>query len=224
MKILRTFTLTLIFLSFFASVNGQENKFKGQVVVFDSIPLINAKIIVNSSKRVILTDSLGNFSFNAKSIDKIKVTADGFIPHKEKIYKEENDLKINLRVKFSKKAKEIAVKYVSGKNSNQFITTLKYFEDNPDYSHYNDVIQIIQRKFSGIIVEQGGIILRGQTSLSGSSYAAIEIDGMLSDFNALTSLSPSDVKSIELINSSRAALYGSRGGNGVVVIVTKGGK
>lgn len=84
------------------------------------------------------------------------------------------------------------------------------------------------------------IRIRGTSSLSASSEPLIVIDGIpqnmdisddfdfstadAEDFGALVSISPADILSIEVLKDAAAtAIWGSRGGNGVLVITTKRG-
>ncbi|TDQ07639.1 SusC/RagA family TonB-linked outer membrane protein [Pedobacter metabolipauper] len=92
------------------------------------------------------------------------------------------------------------------------------------------------------------IILRGENSLLGESAALIVIDGVITsgssgrstgtgssaylssdapaDFgNSLADINPDDIESVSVLKGPAAtALYGSRGGNGAVIITTKSGK
>lgn len=77
--------------------------------------------------------------------------------------------------------------------------------------------------------------IRGTNSISSSSYPLVIIDGIPSptgDFsgsnaggNALASINPNDIESIDIAkDAAAAAIYGSRAANGVVFITTKKGK
>ena len=87
------------------------------------------------------------------------------------------------------------------------------------------------------------MVVRGNTIMSGNLAEANEfsdplyvIDGIPTDLRSLAgydatnadylaSLSPEDVESIDILkDASAAAIYGSRGANGVIIIKTKGGK
>ncbi len=86
----------------------------------------------------------------------------------------------------------------------------------------------------------GGIDVRvrGSTSLNASNQPLYVVDGVPvitgnpsqlavgnGNLNALADLNPSDIESIEVLkDASTAAIYGSRGANGVVLITTKKGK
>ena len=77
--------------------------------------------------------------------------------------------------------------------------------------------------------------IRGTNSISLSSYPLIVVDGVPSftgDFsstnsagNALASINPSDIESIDIAkDAASSAIYGSRAANGVVFITTKRGR
>lgn len=93
-----------------------------------------------------------------------------------------------------------------------------------------NVGQMIQGKVSGVeIAADGGgrpgagmnIKIRGTTSLNSTAPLAI-IDGMVGDADMVA---PSEIESIDILkDASAAAIYGSRGANGVIIITTKKGK
>lgn len=77
--------------------------------------------------------------------------------------------------------------------------------------------------------------IRGTNSISSSSYPLIVVDGIPSPTgdlsgsnaagNALSSINPNDIESIDIAkDAAAAAIYGSRAANGVVFITTKKGK
>ena len=88
---------------------------------------------------------------------------------------------------------------------------------------------------SGVLNSPPVFRIRGTNSISLSSYPLIIVDGVPSftgDFtqtaaagNALASINPSDIESIDIAKDAAAtAIYGSRAANGVVFITTKKGK
>ena len=106
----------------------------------------------------------------------------------------------------------------------------------------------LQGRMAGVNItntsaEPGGginIQIRGAASLSGGNQPLYVIDGVpqyndntrsaseiggFSSTNALASLNPADVESVEVLkDASSASIYGSRGANGVIMITTKKGK
>jgi TonB-linked SusC/RagA family outer membrane protein len=69
------------------------------------------------------------------------------------------------------------------------------------------------------------ILLRGLRSVSGNNSALIVIDGSISSQGAFDDLNPNDIADISVLKgATAAALYGSRAGNGALIISTKSGR
>jgi TonB-dependent starch-binding outer membrane protein SusC len=93
----------------------------------------------------------------------------------------------------------------------------------------NNVAQLLQGKVAGLSVSRPGgdpnggftIRLRGLSSL-GSTQPLVVIDGQIgADLN---SVDPNDIKSVDVLkDGSAAAIYGTRGSAGVIIITTKSG-
>nr|MBC7611377.1 TonB-dependent receptor plug domain-containing protein [Pseudopedobacter sp.] len=78
--------------------------------------------------------------------------------------------------------------------------------------------QALQGRVAGLQIIGGIAYIRGRE-------AQIILDGMYVDGGFLSSINPRDVESIEILKSiGYTAIYGSRGGGGVIVINTKRGK
>lgn len=100
--------------------------------------------------------------------------------------------------------------------------------------------QLLSGKVAGVNISNSGgtpgggfnINIRGATSLNASSQPLIVLDGVPLDVsgmpggrNALNFLNPSEIASMTVLkDASAAAIYGSRGSNGVIIITTKTGK
>jgi len=93
------------------------------------------------------------------------------------------------------------------------------------------VEEALQGRASGVVVVNSGtpgskptVVIRGIPSFSGTDPLVI-IDGVpqtLTDFN---SINPADIESINLLkDAATTAIYGVKGGNGVIVVTTKTGR
>ena len=205
------------------SLNAQQRTIKGKVTTFDSIPLINASVKVKSSNVVVATDSLGTFQVLCESGDKLKITANGFISRNLKLNDEVKLVLVNLNLKPSEKSQEVAVGY--GHISRDKLTfAISSVSAGNDFSRYNTMYDLIRVKFPNVkITPNGEITLRGVSSMQLSNAALIVVDGITVDKNILTILSPSNIKSIDILKDASSSMYGARGSNGVVVIETKAG-
>ncbi|PGH39579.1 MAG: SusC/RagA family TonB-linked outer membrane protein, partial [Candidatus Nephrothrix sp. EaCA] len=93
-------------------------------------------------------------------------------------------------------------------------------------------IQLIQGKVAGLAVSRsnGGdpasgvqMQLRGVSTVSGTATPLVIIDGIPG--GSLNTVAPEDIASIDVLrDGSAAAIYGTRGTNGVILITTKKGK
>ncbi len=218
-------TFLLILLCFFTSVfYAQERTIRGVVTTLKNIAVVNAEVKVVSSKVTVLTDSLGNFKINCLDNDKIKISAEGFYSQKVKIDESIKEVLINLIFKRGEKNIDVAVGYghIKEKDRSYAITSLKN-ENNFEFTKYSNIIELIVNSSPSITINNGGIIIRGESSLNGSSAALIVIDGIDATMSQLSSLAPINVKSVDILKGGSAAIYGSRGANGVVLISTKRG-
>ena len=105
------------------------------------------------------------------------------------------------------------------------ISTIK--SDNFVKTPTTDAAQLIKGKVPGLSIitpdanptSTSQIALRGITTLKASSSPLVLIDGIPGDLN---SVSPDDIEQIDVLkDGSAAAIYGTRGTNGVILITTK---
>ncbi|MFN3378279.1 MAG: SusC/RagA family TonB-linked outer membrane protein [Runella zeae] len=108
-----------------------------------------------------------------------------------------------------------------------------------------DVIKAMQGKIPGVNINGSGgaagsssrITIRGANSFFGSNQPLFVVDGVPIDNgnygsgtgvdygNGAASINPDDIENVSVLKGpSAAALYGSRGANGVILITTKSGK
>lgn len=96
------------------------------------------------------------------------------------------------------------------------------------------VDQLLQGKVAGVQVvvpsgEPGAgatVRIRGNSSINGSNSPLLVVDGYpWGEAGNLKQINPDDIESIEVLkDASAAAIYGSRGANGVILVTTKRGK
>lgn len=204
-------------------LSAQERLIYGTITTFDSIPLIDANIRVQSTKQTVLSDSLGNFSVACNYEDKLKVTANGFYKQNVKLAGNIKFAYINLKLKPGTKSREHAIGYGHVSDHDKLNAVASLNKDDVDFSQYSNMFDLIRGRFAGVQVNGNEIIIRGVNSINLSSAALIVVDGIPSDGSILNSISPIQVKSINIIKDGSAAIFGARGANGVVIIETKRG-
>ena len=216
--------LLIYFFCFTSILYSQERTVTGFVRTFEKIAVVNAEVKVLSSKVTVLTDTVGNFKVSCLLNDKIKISAKGFYSQKVKIDEKTKEAFINLMFKPGEKNLDVAVGFghIKEKDKSYAISNIRN-DDEFEFSKYSNMLQHIVNSSPSIVIKDGGIIIRGSNSLLGSSAALILIDGIAVNLSQLSMLPPSDVKSVDILKGGSAAIYGSRGANGVVIITTKRG-
>lgn len=218
-----SFLLVYLF-SFTGNSYSQERIVTGSVTTLENIVVVNAEVKVLSSKVTVLTDSVGNFKITCLLSDKLKIGAKGFYSQKIKINDKTKELFINLKFKPGEKNLDVAMGYghINEKDKSYAITNIRNNDKN-EFSKYTNMIDLIVNSSPSIIISSGAILIRGASSLNGSSAALIVIDGVDASMSQLSNLSPLNVKSVDILKGGSAAIYGTRGANGVVIITTKRG-
>ena len=220
----KIFSITLLSVFFvFSQVVAQERVVHGIITTFDSIPLIGAEIKVKSTKQAVLTDTLGRFSVAVNKEDKLKIEAEGFYNQKVKIEENTKFAAVNLKLKPGEKNREIAIGYGHVNDRDKLNALAQLNNNDADFSQYSTIEELIKGRFAGVQINNGEVIIRGINSINSSNAALIILDGVPASGDVLRSVPPTQVKSINVIKDGSAAIYGSRGANGVVLIETKRG-
>jgi hypothetical protein len=91
-----------------------------------------------------------------------------------------------------------------------------------------NVFQMIQGRVPGVQVSPNGsggysVIIRGISTIMGSSQPYYLLDGMPVDADAFIGISPCDVETIDILKGADASIFGSNAAGGVIAIFTKRG-
>src|SRR5690606_31650381 len=77
---------------------------------------------------------------------------------------------------------------------------------------------------SGQPGSRGGVVIRGQATLSGTTSPLWVVDGVIIGSDA-GEMNPEDIETITILkDAASTAIYGSQGANGVIVVTTKRAK
>ena len=115
---------------------------------------------------------------------------------------------------------EIEIGYGTVKKKN-LTTDVGYIDAQDDAnSSYTNIYDMIQGKVPGVQVTGRKITIRGVNSINLSTDPLFVVDGVI--VNSIDHINPSQVKSITVLKGSDAAIYGSRGAGGVIMITMLG--
>lgn len=86
------------------------------------------------------------------------------------------------------------------------------------FEDYADIYQLIREMFTGTMYSGSNIVVRGKGSFGDTTPLFLVDDNFV---QSISFINPAEVKSIQLLKGEDAALYGSRGANGVFLINLK---
>ncbi|OAV72743.1 Outer membrane receptor for ferrienterochelin and colicins [Bacteroidales bacterium Barb6] len=237
-------------LSAYADVTAsqQSRKVTGSVTDGAGIPVIGANVIEKGTTNGTITDLDGNYSLSVSENAVLVVSYIGYLPQElpaaqaQKVILKDDTQALSevvvtaLGIKRDQKALGYALQELDGSKLTE--------------SRDVNVTNALSGKISGLQVVKGGggvggsskIILRGQSSFTGDNQPLVVVDGVPMDNtaggnadvwggsgmdmgNGLQDINPDDIETLTVLKgASAAALYGSRAGNGVILITTKSGK
>tara|TARA_R110002073_G_scaffold108336_2_gene243324 strand:- start:3899 stop:6979 length:3081 start_codon:yes stop_codon:yes gene_type:complete len=230
------FKKAVLFFIMFASISlfAQETyPVKGVVVSkVDGTGLAGVTIrIVNTSKGDI-TDLDGNFQIDVKKGDTLEFLYLGFVTQKV-VITDQKTLRVVLLEDNNVLDEIVVIGYGTQKKSHLTGSISKVVNDKLDQIGVSRVDDALVGQISGVNIqategEAGSaptIRIRGVGSLVGNSGPLVVVDGVPVDEDFLGSLNMNDVESFEILkDAASGAIYGSRGGNGVIIITTKSAK
>ncbi|MBP9600963.1 MAG: TonB-dependent receptor [Lutibacter sp.] len=204
---------------------------KGNVSDNSGMPLPGVTILVKGTTNGATTDFDGNFVLaNVKKGNSLVFSYMGFAT-KEIVVNNANNLKIVLTEDTQSLDEVVVIGYGTQKvtNVSGAISTIK--AESIDKLKPLRVEEALQGSASGVSVIQGGspgskptVLVRGIPSFSGVDPVVI-IDGVPQSLDDLNSISSADIESLNILkDAASTAIYGVKGGNGVIVVTTKGGR
>lgn len=237
-------------LSISAQTTDAKIEVKGIVVDATGEPLIGASVTEKGTTNGVMTGVDGDFSLNVPKNAVLVFSYIGFL-NKEVPVAGKTTIDITLE-EDSKVLDEVVVTALGIKRETKSLgyAMQELKGDALLESRESNVANALSGKVAGLQVVRssnglGGsskIILRGTRSLTGSNQPLIVVDGIPMDNftggvsdpygntgsdmgNGLSDINPEDIESMSVLKgASAAALYGSRAGNGAILITTKSGK
>lgn len=244
---IRTTFLSLFFCLCMAG-NLWSQQITGTVTDTDGEVLIGVNILEKGTSNGTITDVDGAYSITVGSADAVLVFSyTGYSPQEVAVSgRSVVDLSLDQGVLFD----EVVVTALGIEREESSLTFAQQTVDGAELLQARDInfLNSLSGRAAGVEIKKsasgpGGstrVVLRGDKSLNGNSDPLFVIDGipmannrggqpgMWGGFDSgdgMSQLNPDDIESITVLRGSNAAaLYGSQGANGVVLITTKQGK
>ncbi|MBN1116527.1 MAG: TonB-dependent receptor [Bacteroidales bacterium] len=215
--------------SVFAGSPKQDGKLiKGTVKeARTQTPLPGVAVVIKGTSEGTITDIDGNFALEAGPADVLMFRYIGYI-EESVLVGEQTFIEVDLDEDLYGIDEIVVTGYGVQKKSDLTGSIASVSSEKLNSVPIPSVEHALQGMAAGVnIIPKSGkpgegavIQIRGISSINGSSPIVL-IDGVSGDLN---SLNPSDIASIEILkDASSAAIYGSTGGNGVILVTTKAG-
>jgi TonB-dependent starch-binding outer membrane protein SusC len=193
-------------------------------VVTDDVnePLPGVNVLLKGTAVGTTTDPMGVFKISVPDVSAVLVFS--FIGYKTVELSVGNQTTINISLQPDTETLDevVVVGYGSVKKSDLTGAVSSISKKNLGDRQVSSIAQLIQGQAAGVDVSQGKIRIRGVTSFNNTDPLYV-IDGFIGGNPA--TINPNDITNIEILkDASSTAIYGSRGGNGVILITTASGK
>ena len=208
---------------------GSSVKIKVAGLVTDSagIGISNVTVAEKGTSNSTVTNTDGNFSINVAGTQSILVFSSiGYATSQVPVENQATLTVVMLQVNASL-GEVVVVGYGSQKRAEVTSAVASVRSENFVKGAVRDAGQLLQGKVAGLTINlpsgdptsSSQIVLRGTATLATSTQPLILIDGIPGDLNTVA---PQDIESIDVLkDGSAAAIYGTRGTNGVILVTTR---
>jgi TonB-linked SusC/RagA family outer membrane protein len=223
--------LVVLAIFFPSTISAQVKKVTGKVITStNGDPVNGASIIVKGTKNGTFTNAEGSFSIDVPSGSSTLVISSVGFERQEVKVGNSSFLSVKLDASSGQLTDVVVVGYGTQKKREitSAITSINAEQFNK--GNISDVAQLLQGKVAGLSISRPGgnpnggfeIRLRGLSTLGANTQPLVVIDGQVgADMNTID---PNDIKTIDVLkDGSSAAIYGTRGSAGVIIITTKTG-
>lgn len=208
---------------------GKDIAIKGTVMDEQGEPIIGANVMVEGTTIGTITDIDGNYSMTAPANANLKVS---YIGYTTQVVKAGAKSVVKLSEDSKTLSEVVVVGYGSQRKSDLTGGIVAVGEDKLNLVSTNNLMDKLAGQVPGLSIattnakpgEDQSLRVRGSNSLTASNDPLVVMDGIPYS-GSLGDIDPDIIESMSVLkDASSAAIYGSRGANGVILIQTKKGR
>jgi len=222
----------LLFLMCFMSVTSYllaQSAVTGKVTDENGDGIPGANIIIKGTRTGSVTDFDGNYSLNASSGDVLVYSYVGYSTQDVTLG---SQAEVNVQLSIDVASLDEIVVTGYGTQRRKEVTSAVTHVDGDDFNKglNSSPMGLLQGKVAGLTISKPGsdpndgyvIRLRGISTIGANAEPLVVIDGVAG--GSLDAIDPNDIETIDVIkDGAAAAIYGTRGSSGVILITTKSG-
>ena len=224
--------LLLALMAICSTVAFAQGKVTGRVVDTQGEAIIGASVMVKGTSAGTVTDLDGNFTIQSAAQNATLVIS--YVGYRTQNIALAGKSQVNVTLEEDKQLLDevVVVGYGVQRKSDVTGALTRVGEKELSSKPVSNAFEALQGKAAGVDITTserpgtvGSISIRGSRSISASSAPLYVVDGVPLQTGGIETLNPRDIESIDILkDASSAAIYGSRGANGVVLVTTKRGQ
>jgi len=229
----RSMSITLILVSVLgiSAVSVAQNTVKGTIVDESGLGVPGASVLEKGTSKGTVTDIEGAYSISVGDNAVLLISYVGYETQEIPV-DGRSTIDVTLKEDLEQLEEVIVVGYGTRKKSHNTGAIAQVGGEEVAAIQAPRVDDALAGKMPGVLIQnQSGepgadprIQVRAASSLSGDSNPLIVVDGYPIS-GSLATVNPNDIESIEVLkDAASAAIYGSRGANGVILVTTKKGR
>ncbi len=197
----------------------------------DGTPIPGVSVLIVDTDSGVSTDFDGNFEIDVKTGDQLKISYLGYVSQTITI-ENQSTLTIVMVEDLNQLDEVVVIGYGTLKKSSVTGAVAKVGGEEIAAMQATRVDEALSGKLAGVLIQnQDGapgadpkIQIRAASSISGDVGPLIVVDGFPIS-GSLATVNSNDIESLEVLkDAASAAIYGSRGANGVILVTTKKGR
>lgn len=209
---------------------AQEYKLSGNIKDDEGKPVIGASVVVVGSTRGTSSDGKGNYTLSVKKGETIQASFLGY-DSQSRVIDGQTSINFSLASSNNNINEVVVVGYGTSKRADLTGSVSSLNASQVEGFKSSSVLNAMSGQIAGVQISSqdgapgGGvdIKIRGIGTITGDAGPLYIVDGF--QVENIDYLSNKDIQSIEILkDASAAAIYGSRGANGVVLVTTKSGE
>jgi TonB-linked SusC/RagA family outer membrane protein len=214
------------------TASAQKKDITGKVIDQSTgMPMAGVSVVTDKKKVLTVTDEKGNYTFKpSSSIKSLSFSSIGYATQ-FLIIGPSTSYTVKLVPEATAQTEVVVIGYGTQKKSSLTGAVAKYKNDKLDEAPVSRLDQALQGRIAGVVVQNTSseagadakINIRGISSINAGASPLVVVDGQPVP-DGLAFINTGDVESVEVLkDAASAAIYGSRGASGVILITTKKG-
>jgi iron complex outermembrane receptor protein len=211
--------------------SAQERTVTGKVTSEEEGPLPGVNVLIQGTLQGAVTDNEGNYSIAVPGEETVLVYSFIGYASQQVTVGSQSAINVVLVPELTALGEIVVIGYGTQRRNEVTSAVATVRSDDFSKGSVSNPVQLIQGKVSGLAISKPGgdpngsfdIRLRGLNTIGANTGPLVVIDGVIG--GDLDNVDPNDIENISVLkDASGAAIYGTRGASGVILVTTKKGR